>query len=97
MPFTLDRDDSATGVSLTGRPNNRGLTATTTDADSSAGLSGVAIEFFADGRSLGSATTDDSGTATLALPPRYRNGSHIYEAVFGGNDYYTGSSDTRQT
>ena len=95
--FTVDRDLSDTVLTITGGPSNRGLSATTSDADSAAGLAGVAIEFFAGQHSLGTATTDETGTATLALPPRYRNPPQKFEAVFAGDAYYEASSDSRQT
>lgn len=95
--FVVDRDDSATSLEVTGRGNDRGLASTTTDDDSGAGLAGVTVEFFADGRSMGTATTDSDGAASTSLPPKYRNGHHAYEVVFEGNTYYKRSSARQQT
>ena len=95
--FAVDKDDSVTVLKVIGRPTNRELSSTTSDADSSEGLADVTVQFFADGKRLGTDTTDGSGTATLALPARYRNPPHEFQAVFGGNSYYGGSSDRRQT
>ena len=95
--FAVSKDDSATSLEVTGRGNTTRLSAAATDADSTSGLGGVIVEFLADGRSLGTATTDSAGTATMALPAKYRNGPHAYEAIFAGNTYYERSSARRQT
>lgn len=95
--FVVDRDASATAVRVTGKSNDRGLAATTTDGDSAAGLAGVTIEFFADNVSLGTSTTGSDGTATFSLPSKYRNGKHTYEAIFAGNAYYERSAARQQT
>ena len=95
--FAVDKDDSATSLQVTGKGSSAGLAATTTDADSASGLEGVTVEFLADGRSLGTATTDSAGTATMALPSKYRNGHHAYEAIFSGDAHYERSSARQQT
>jgi hypothetical protein len=93
-PFTINRDDSSITVSLIGKASKRSLSAALADQDSSAGLAGRSIDFFADGHKLGSATTDDGGVASFDLPPRYSGGKHVFEARFAGDKYYTGSAAT---
>ncbi|MGH2752970.1 MAG: Ig-like domain-containing protein [Actinomycetota bacterium] len=55
------------------------------------------VDFYADGLFIGSATTDASGRARLVVPPRYRGGSHAFEARFAGDDEYGSSSATTDT
>lgn len=73
------------------------LVATLIDGDSGAGLSDQPIEFFADGMSLGWATTDASGVASIPLDGRFRGARHYFEGVFAGNEQYHGSSGSIQT
>ncbi len=95
--FAIEKDDSLSTLAVTGKGSKRSLSATLADADSGSGLAGETFEFFADGRSIGTATTNDDGLATMEIPPKYRNGHTAFEAVFAGNDYYLRSSDRRQT
>ena len=88
---------SALSLRAEGNGSNARLIATLTDAESGSGLGGQTIEFFGDGNSLGTATTDGSGVATLALTGRYRGGHHLFEAVFGGDTDYFGSRGSTQT
>jgi hypothetical protein len=93
----VDQDESATSLALVGQASSRAMSATITDGDSGSGLGGVSVEFFIDGRSIGTATTDAGGTATASLPAKYRFGPHAYEAVFSGNAYYDRSAAKQQT
>ena len=95
--FVVGKDDSATSLAVTGKGSSTALSSTTTDADSNAGLADVTVEFFADGRSIGTASTGSDGTATMSLPAKYRNGHHAYEAVFGGDTHYSRSGARQQT
>jgi subtilisin family serine protease len=95
--FVVDQDDSATSLAVTGKGSSSALSSTTTDADSGSGLAGAIVEFLADGRSLGTATTGSNGTATMSLPSKYRNGHHAYEVVFPGDAYYDRSAARQQT
>ena len=84
---------TAMTLALEGRGSSSRLVATLTDP-SGAGVSGAVVDFFGDGNPLGSATTDGAGTATLPLDGKYRGGRHTFEAVFGGNSDFAGSSAT---
>jgi hypothetical protein len=95
--FVVELDDSDSVLSLVGAANNRTLSATTTDRDSGTGLEGVPVEFFADDKSIATSTTNSGGTATAALPAKFRNGHHAYEAVFHGDAYYERSAARQQT
>ena len=88
---------SALSLRAEGNGSNARLVATLTDAESGGGLGGQSIEFFGDGASLGTATTDGTGVATLGLTGRNRGGRHLFEAVFGGNSDYFGSRGSTQT
>ena len=88
---------SALDLRAEGHGSKARLIATLTDAESGAGIAGETVEFFGDGESLGSATTDASGVATLAPEGRYRGGHHLFEAVFAGSEDYEGSRGSTQT
>ena len=53
---------------------------------------GRTLDFYADGELIGSADTNSDGVATLRVPPRYRGGSHEFEARFQGDSFYLASS-----
>lgn len=88
---------SALSLQAEGNGSNARLVATLTDAESGSGIGGQTVEFFGDGASLGTSTTDASGVASLGLDGRYRGGHHLFEAVFAGNEDYTGSRGSTQT
>ncbi len=93
-PAALDQV-LATAMALTveGQGVSRTLVARLSLADDPAsGVEGKTIDFFADGETIGSATTDGDGVATLPLPPKLRGGKHTFEARFAGDDQYSGSS-----
>jgi len=97
VPFMIGKEDSAMTVTVTGRGRNRSLSATLFDSDTpSAGIAGRSIDFYADGESIGTATTNDSGTARIELTGRYRGGHHVFEARFAGDEYFLASSGTTQ-
>ena len=71
------------------------FSATTTEVDAGGGLAGLVVEFFRNGVSIGSATTNDNGVATLQSAPKFEK-KVVYEAAFGGDGYYAPSSDAYQ-
>ena len=83
---------SALTLSREGKGSKAQLVATLTDAESGAPLAGQSIAFTADGASLGSATTDGDGVATLSVPNKLRNGNHDFVASFAGTEDYEGAS-----
>jgi hypothetical protein len=83
--------DTALTLVREGQGNAARLVATLLDENGVA-VTGASIDFLGDGSALGVATTDASGVATIPLEGRYRGGKHAFEALFGGNDSYTGSS-----
>ena len=97
-PFVLNQEDSTTSLSAGGRKRHRSMNARLSDADdTTSGVAGRSIDFYADGSFVGSAVTDSGGTASLAMPPRYQGGHHTFEARFAGDDYFKGSSGTTRT
>jgi 5-hydroxyisourate hydrolase-like protein (transthyretin family) len=67
--------------------------ASLTDADTViTPIAGALVEFFIDGVSVGTATTDANGNAQHGVPPKQRGDEHIYEVRFNGDDYYLGDS-----
>ncbi|MGH2807971.1 MAG: alkaline phosphatase family protein [Actinomycetota bacterium] len=75
-------------LQVVGKGSNSRLEAMLIDADSSTAIAGAVIDFSATGTSIGQATTDGDGIATLEIPPRYRGANQTYEATFGGNEFY---------
>lgn len=95
LPFTVTRDDSATTILTAG--GKKPLTASLTDADSLAALTGRTIVFFGNGDRIGSAVTNDQGIASFDPPSRYRAKGITFRAEFDGDAFYAGSSASRQT
>jgi hypothetical protein len=95
--FTIEKEDAALALDVTGQGSSRTLVARLADADSDAGIAGRTLAFSADDQPLGKAVTKENGVARLDLPPRFRNGHHEYEASFDGDAYYLAGSDRRQT
>ena len=69
------------------------LVATLTD-NNNQGISGKSLEFFIDDISQGNATTDASGTATLAHTVSENQGSHTIKATFAKDNKYDASTNT---
>ena len=92
VPTVDEIGGSALALSVSGSGSNRTLVATLTDAASGAGLSERTITFSTGTTTLGTATTDGAGVATLPLSGRYRGGSHPFTAAFAGDDSYLGAS-----
>lgn len=96
--FEVTEED--TGLTLTVSESedqgndDRTLTARLSDADSAAGIAGRTVDFYAEGELIGSASTDDSGIATIELPPRYKNRDVTFEARFASDTFYLPSSAT---
>ena len=94
----VTREDSLSTLVVDGKGNKRTLHASLSDADTSvAVISGAVLEFFADGQSIGTATTGEGGTASFTPPSRYRGGSFDYEVRFAGDTYYLPSAATAST
>lgn len=98
--IALDQALSATDLELLvdGVGVRRTLHARLTDrATPAAGISGRTIQFFVGSELIGSALTDLDGVAVLATPPRFRGGSHDFEARFEGDDSYLGSAGSARS
>ena len=95
--FLVEKEDTVVSLVTTGQGSKRSLQATTADGDSGEGIAGVPVEFFADGSSIGTVTTDGRGVARLDIPARYRGGHHDFEARFAGNDFYRSATGTTST
>ncbi len=86
------RDDSATSVTSSGRGAGRTVTARVLDADDATRpLAYREVVFLADGKQVGSASTDGSGVAVFS-PTGSARGAKQYEARFDGDDRYEASS-----
>jgi hypothetical protein len=93
----IETEDTDLALAISGKGSKMTLVGTLSDRDSGAGVEGRTIEFLADGRSIGTATTDRNGRASVSPPAQYRNGHHDYEARFAGDDYYNASSGAQRT
>ena len=86
-PFTVLAEDSTLSAS-TITPWT--LTARLTETDTAAGLSGRSVRFLVQGATVGTATTDGDGRASITLKKRTKAGD-VVEAVFGGDGTYAAS------
>jgi subtilisin family serine protease len=87
--FAVNKEDVDATLTVSGSGKRRTLHASLVDADSVVSpIAGRVVDFYADGKLIGSATTDDNGTAELSVPPKYRGAKVSFEARFEGDDYY---------
>lgn len=94
--FTVEKEDTDVALAVSGRAQNMTLEARLSDRDTpSDGISRRTIDFYSDGELIGSEETDEVGASTTPVPPEHRGANRTYEAVFEGDDFYLGSSDTR--
>jgi hypothetical protein len=95
--FAVNKEDVDATLTVSGSGKRRTLHASLVDADSVVSpIAGRVVDFYADGKLIGSATTDDNGTAELSVPPKYRGAKVSFEARFEGDDYYhPATADTR--
>lgn len=93
QPFTVNKEDTATTLAVSGGGSKRNLTATVADGDDPARkVAGVVVSFYADGQKIGEAVTNESGVATLTASPGSRGSSTAYQARFAGNSFYLASA-----
>lgn len=92
--FVIEREDTDLTLGTSGKGSRRELISRLSDRDSNEGLSGRSITFTADGTTICTATTDNTGTAVCPIPARYQGGRHEFVATFDGNDNYLPSSAT---
>lgn len=100
-PFTIAKEETVLALSVDGNGNRMEVVAHLSDSDTpSAGLGGRVIEFFADGSSIGEATTSSDGTARVPVPPGQRGRKVRFEATFEGDDFFlnaTGETTSKET
>lgn len=91
-------DPVGTTLALTveGTGVNRALRVQLT-AEDGAGVLGRSVDLSADGTWIGTIVTDETGAGSLFVPPRYRGGRYLFEAVFAGDDAYLGSAAQTST
>jgi poly(3-hydroxybutyrate) depolymerase len=93
--FLVHQEDTALGLTYTKPGPAMSLVATLADLDSSEGVSGRVITFFARGERLGTSTTNADGVASFPLKrAKDRREGITYEATFAGDDFYLGSTRT---
>jgi hypothetical protein len=93
--FTIGKEDAKTVLTVAGSSSSRTFSAKVTEVDGGTGLAGVVVQFLQNGKSVGTATTNANGVATLTSPPKY-NKKDVFEAVFAGNAYYLRAGDSYQ-
>ena len=90
------REDSATTLAVEGNGSKRRLHVALADADTaSRGIGGATVVLLADGREIGTVTTDSSGAATFT-PSGGAKSASSYEARYAGDPTYTGSAGRAQ-
>lgn len=88
--------DTSLELSVAGSGRDMTLTARLTTHDSPPeAIAEKTIVFYSDRELIGSADTDESGIATVGIPPDHRGANRTYKAIFEGDDFYLGSSDER--
>jgi Melibiase len=92
--FVVEREDTNLGISVVGKGANRSLIATLTDADSSSGIAGRAVEFTSNGTVVCTVSTNAAGHTTCD-PGSYKD-KNDYQAVFREDDYFLGSASSVQ-
>ena len=90
ITVTTPSETSTLSLSVAGNGSNRVLTATLTDGDATP-IDGQTISFYGDGEFLGTSVTE-GGIATFNVLGRFRGGTHLFRAEFGGNDRYSAAS-----
>ena len=90
ITVTTPSEIAILSLSVAGNGSNRVLTATLTDSDSTP-LDGQTISFYGDGEFLGTSVTQ-GGVATFNPVGRFRGGTHVFRAEFGGDDTYSAAS-----
>lgn len=93
-PFIITKEVSALTLDVGGKGSKRTLTALLTE-DAATPMAGRSIVFKANGTEIGTATTDQDGVATLAVPPGYRGGDITFTAEYAGDAFYAASSDSQ--
>ncbi|MGH2805767.1 MAG: Ig-like domain-containing protein, partial [Actinomycetota bacterium] len=86
-------DDPSLQIAVSNMGNQATATATLTDTDSGAALSGRTVRFLVNGSDVGSSVTDGSGSASASF--KAKKGDTV-RAVFDGDDSYSNSSAERQ-
>ncbi len=98
MPFTIVEERTLLRLVVDGRGARRALVATLLedDPDVERAVAGQSLDFYADGRWIGSATTGADGRAIFDVPPRFQGGRHVFTGVYEdeSSPYYEGSSAT---
>ena len=90
-PLEILKDDSTLALTIQGR-NPATAVASLVDADSAAGLAGKTVKFSVGDTPVGTATTNDQGTARLAIPKKHTKKGAVVRAVFDGDDTYNGAT-----
>jgi len=89
--FTVVAEDTAMTLSASGSGSKRTVAATLGDDDGDP-VVGRTITFYASGAAIGTAVTDSSGVARVAVPSRYRSPSQVFESSFCGDGFYLSAS-----
>lgn len=95
-PESEERIATVLTTTVDGNGANRRLSVRLSTADGEP-VDGRTVGLSANGEPIGSVVTRTDGAAEFALPPRFRGGSHTFEAVFEGDAAYGGSSAMTST
>lgn len=90
-PVVTQPEATTLALAVEGNGSHKTLIATLADA-AGAGIEGRTIAFFANGSAIGTAVTDPSGRAELAVPAQHRSSKTRFSASFAGDDSYSPST-----
>jgi predicted outer membrane repeat protein len=95
---TLTVNATPTSLTVDNVTGNRGadvtLKATLTDTAHNVAISGKSVTFKVNSTTVGNATTDSSGLATLLYHIDLVGGNYTVDAIFAADDQYAGSNNT---
>jgi predicted outer membrane repeat protein len=95
---TLTVNATPTNLTVDNVTGNKGtdvtLKATLTDTAHNVAISGKSVTFKVNGTTVGNATTDSSGLATLLYHIDLVGGNYTVDAIFAADDQYAGSNNT---
>ena len=90
IDFIVERENTFLVLTSDGKGSKLQLTATL--SEDGLGVARRTVDFFAGDDLIGSAVTNEAGTATMDVPGRYRGGKQEYRAVFSGDRFYEPSA-----
>ena len=96
-PFDVTLEDSTMEVGATRKGSTYTATARLTESDTAGGLGGRQVRFVLNGETVATATTATDGSASATFAVGKGRQTDTIEAIFDGDDTYSGSSASVQS